>query len=146
MSTLTVIVGYCGSGKSTLLDETRRQRADAEFMDEGFLSPGNDRDYAKRAAILKALDVGRDCFVTLFDCLAVDNRRLLERQMREHAPGATIAWWFFADDVEKANRNCVRDRTRERDIAGNVAQNLRAQPFYTIPSTARIMPIVELPA
>ena len=62
-----------------------------------------DHRLAEREAILKALNMGRDCFVTLFDCLAVDNRRVLEQQMREHAPGATIAWWFFENDVEKAN-------------------------------------------
>ncbi len=144
MATLTVIVGFCGSGKSWLLDRKRIEHPGAGFMDEGFLSPGNERDHAVKAEVLKALGEGRDCYITLMDCGHQANKAAMECEIAAKAPGSTVSWIFFEDDVVRANQNCSRDSKRT-DPSGNIAQNNGWATVYKIPPGAEVRPIFELP-
>jgi hypothetical protein len=142
MATLTVIVGYCGSGKSWWLEQRRRDRPDAHFMEEGaqvYPSGGLHEDVAR------ALRAGKDCFVGLMDCLRAGNRAALVGSAGEKAPGTTIKWVFYENDVTKANKNVCRDAARERDEKGNIEQNLGCAGVYNIPPDSELLPVHPLP-
>lgn len=146
MATLNVVVGFCGAGKSTLIREFGREGM--ATMDEGFVAPMNESDAAGRVAILKALNDGRDCAVGSMECSYEPNRQALQRDIAAAAPYATILWHFFAKDRQTADNNCRRDRSRPRDVEGNIAQNARwdtAERPYTIPPGAIVRPIYRLP-
>jgi hypothetical protein len=142
MANLTVIVGYCGSGKSWWLRQRQNERPDAFLMEE---AAQTYPDGGLHGSVVAALDSGRDCFVGLMDCIRAENRQALEYSLNERVPGAMLAWVFYENDVDKANRNCERDPERHRDICGNIEQNLRCRALYSIPPGAIVLPIHELP-
>jgi len=83
--------------------------------------------------------------VGLMDCLRAGNRTALEGSLREKAPGTTLRWVFYENDVSKANKNVFRDAARDRDEKGNVEQNIRWAAFYAIPAGAVVLPVHPLP-
>lgn len=145
MATLSVIVGYCGSGKSKLLALIKTAFPLVCTMEEGFANPGNDGDRGGRQGILAGLRAGRDCAVGSMDCAHVEHRDKVAREVEAEAPGTRIVWVVYENDVTRCNENCARDTSRQRDVAGNVAQNDSWASGYSIPSGAVVLGVYPLP-
>ena len=93
--------------------------------------------------VAEALRAGKDCFVGLMDCGHPGNQAALERSVGEKAPGTTLKWVFYENDVAKANKNVFRDAARDRDEKGNFEQNIRWAAFYTSPLALRNFPYMH---
>lgn len=147
MATLTVIVGYCGAGKSTVKDKLAAACPAARVMDEGFVVPTNDRDHRERGAIFEALRDDRPAIVTSLECANEVTRVTVKNQVQSEAPGTLILWLFIENNVERANENCRRDRSRAASVDGLVAINNRCSAWpYSIPPEAIVLKMHTLPA
>ena len=116
-------------------------------MDEGFAVPTNDRDHRERGAIFQALRDGRPAIITSLECASEGTRAVMNAQVQEEAPGTLILWLFIENDVESANQNCRRDRSREARAEALVEINNRCSAWpYSIPPEAVVLKMYEISA
>jgi hypothetical protein len=144
---LTVIVGYCGAGKSTLLRQLQAAKATLVTLDEGFANPGSERDREGRAAVCDALRKGADAAITSMDCSHKATYERVKAEVEKEAPGTTIHWIYFEDDLTTCNSNCDKDpeRTPEQKD-GNKKQNARWKRMtgYFVPPEATLRRVQAL--
>lgn len=147
MATLTIIVGLCGSGKTTILNQIAAAFPSARTMNEGFVSPSNERDQRERVAILEALRNGTPAIVGSFECMNADNRAHAMQQIRAEAPGTDFLWICIENDLELANENCRRDPKRDEAAAtGHIRQNEAWSANYSTPDGAIILKMFAVAA
>jgi hypothetical protein len=145
MATLSVFIGYCGSGKSQLLRMIAFACPTVKVVDEGFVDPQSSQDHETRGKVWDALKAGQDCAVGSMDCANPKWRVCLERAVNENAPGTRLAWVVLENNVERCNENCRRDKSKPRQVEGNIAQNERWRTRWTTPEDAFIMGVYPLP-
>lgn len=69
---------------------------------------------------------------------------MIEAELALVRPDVEIEWLFFANDLQTANSNCIKDTKKQRDVAGNLAGNQAWTRDYDIPAGVAPIPIHPL--
>jgi energy-coupling factor transporter ATP-binding protein EcfA2 len=128
---VTGVIGLSGSGKTHLVDQMNGVR----IFQESFL--------AHKDEFFAALKAGANCVVSERALLREEVREHFVREILEVVPDAKIKWVCFANDLEKANRNCRRARSDKKPGSeeAHVRMNEIDSKTYTIPDGAETLPI-----
>ena len=69
---------------------------------------------------------------------------MIEAELALVRPDVEIEWLFFANDLQTANSNCIKDTKKQRDVAGNLACSQAWTRDYDIPVGVTPIPIHPL--
>ena len=131
MSKVTFVIGLSGSGKTHMVDGMTGVRK----IQESF--------FARKDEFFAAITAGEDCVVSERAFLRKANQEAIVREILATAPDTEIEWFCFENNLEKANRNCRRERKDKQpgSEAAHMAMNAMESPLYTYPAGAAILPI-----
>jgi hypothetical protein len=130
------IVGLCGSGKSHLISQ---YGASFAVFDEG-VAPG----WPAHGPFLEAVRRGQDCIAVEIAFRLQSYRAAIAAEIRLIRSDLHVEWIFFENDPRTANDNCMKDRKKKRDVAGNIAHNNVWTLDYDIPAGVVPIPIHRL--
>ena len=134
MAVVTIILGLCGSGKTF----TANKLVGVKKFDEGFIVEEHQQE-----ELFDSLRAGKDCVVIeIHFCWSEFRDPFIQRVLKE-APGTTIEWIAFENDLATANRNC-RLRENKGDAERHIEINDRLSRKYTMPPGAEVKKIFPL--
>jgi hypothetical protein len=131
MSKVTFVIGLSGSGKTHMVDGMTGVRK----IQESF--------FARRDEFFAAIKAGEDCVISERAFLRKENQEEIVREILATAPDTEIEWFCFENNLEKANRNCQRERKDKQpgSEAAHMRMNEADSRFYNYPADATILPV-----
>jgi predicted kinase len=141
---VTVVVGLPGSGKSHLVDRVRQSCAGVCVEDYHANAHNHSPEITASMhypALIQALRSGNERVIADVAFTDTWRREELARVISADVAGVTVAWVFFANDLDRCVANIQR-RARQTS-ADEVQLARRLSPRYFIPHGAAVVPVWE---
>jgi hypothetical protein len=132
--TVHFILGLCGAGKTTLVQSLKSIYPQLKC----FMADRDTRYYYRK--LRRALFAGKDCIVEDI-CMCLSPYRHWMESYLSTVAELKIHYIAFENNVRACNWNCAM--RRKRDPRAHLRINRRLHYRYTIPGSAKILPVLE---